>query len=307
MSKYEYRKDVIRHAANNNSSSNNVSLRLELVRSVWGIEGDIYEFFKNERKEGKPWEGIEAAWNNCSEEQKDQINRAKKDFNLKFYGLMFSDDHLKRLESVEEHVKEFKRQAMNLLELNPIHITSHSGHDQWSDEQSIEFFKQVLEFQSTLKIPIYHETHRGRILFHPKITKKLLEIHPNLLLTCDISHWVVVCQRLIMDEEKETMKTVIERTRHVHSRVGYEGGPQVSDPRAPEYLPHLLSHERLWEKIFMNCLDRGQTTITVVPEYGPAPSYMHTLPYTQQPVSNLVEICDFAAHRMQQKFLHPDS
>ena len=31
---------------------------------------------------------------------------------------------------------------------------------------------------------------------------------------------------------------------HTHCRVGYDHGPQVPDPRAPEWLPYMEGHER---------------------------------------------------------------
>ncbi|HAS19048.1 MAG TPA: xylose isomerase, partial [Flavobacteriaceae bacterium] len=41
----------------------------------------------------------------------------------------------------------------------------------------------------------------------------------------------------------------LNRTEHVHARVGFEEGPQVNDPQAPEWKKALERHLNLWETI----------------------------------------------------------
>ena len=59
---------------------------------------------------------------------------------------------------------------------------------------------------------------------------------------------------------------------HIHARVGYDHGPQVADPRAPEWLPYTEGHEAWWEEIWKQQAARGQAVTTVTPEHGP-PNY----------------------------------
>jgi hypothetical protein len=100
---------------------------------------------------------------------------------------------------------------------------------------------------------------------------------------------VNVCERLI-DTESSVLTLIAGRIRHIHARVGFEQGPQVSDPRAPEWRRHVIVHERWWEEIFRARQDAGAKVITLVPEYGPGDAfnhYMPKLPFTQQPVANV--------------------
>ena len=45
---------------------------------------------------------------------------------------------------------------------------------------------------------------------------------------------------------------------HTHCRVGYDHGPQVADPRAPEWIPYMEGHERWWDAIWKAQKARGQ-------------------------------------------------
>jgi hypothetical protein len=91
------------------------------------------------------------------------------------------------------------------------------------------------------------------------------------------------------------MKLVLSRTGHIHARIGHAEGPQVNDPRAPEWKDALNAHLTWWDAIVANKLKHGETLITFLTEFGP-PAYLPTLPYTQQPVANQWEI---NVHMMQ--------
>lgn len=88
-------------------------------------------------------------------------------------------------------------------------------------------------------IAIYHETHRGRILYNPWITRDICKVFPTLKLTADLSHWCVVAERIfdpasgLDDDWQEILDIVSERTHHIHARVGYEEGPQVCISNGP--------------------------------------------------------------------------
>ena len=88
---------------------------------------------------------------------------------------------------------------------------------------------------------------------------------------------------------------------HVHARVGYEEGPQVPDPSAPEYASQLAWHEKQWTAIIRARQQAGDTLMTVTPEYGP-PGYLHTLPHTNVPVADLWNVCLWGAQRFRQLF-----
>jgi len=121
-----------------------------------------------------------------------------------------------------------------------------------------------------------------------------------LKLTCDFSHWVCVAERLLEDCG-DIIQLAAQRCQHLHARVGFEEGPQVSDPRAPEWARHVAVHEGWWDQIWSAQAKRGLEIPTLTPEFGPAP-YLPLLPYTQMPVANLSDICDWMAHRQKNRF-----
>ncbi len=80
-------------------------------------------------------------------------------------------------------------------------------------------------------IRIAHETHRGRILYNPWITRDLCVKYADLKLTADLSHFCVVAERVFAHDDAdwmEVMEQVAAHTIHIHARVGYAQGPQVS-------------------------------------------------------------------------------
>ena len=220
--------------------------------------------------------------------------------------------------TVDEHFAEFKLQLSLLspaadsssssttsstILLPPSQINCHSGRDSWSYSESKRFFTLATEYtRDHISVPVYHETHRGRVLFNPWVTRDLVNDIPLLRLTADYSHWVNVCERLI-DSEADVLTAIASRVDHIHARVGHEQGPQVNDPRAPEWEKHVTAHERWWKEIIERRITEGAKQITIVPEYGPVEGgYQPSEPYTQKPLANLDEIVEWSARRMRSLF-----
>lgn len=100
-----------------------------------------------------------------------------------------------------------------------------SGSDSWTLDECHTYFRAALEHSKDLPCVVAHETHRGRCLFSPWQTQRLVQEFPDLKLTADVSHWTVVAERLLRSpEELQVIKTVVPAVRHIHGRVG---GPQV--------------------------------------------------------------------------------
>ncbi|HEY1490438.1 MAG TPA: sugar phosphate isomerase/epimerase, partial [Verrucomicrobiae bacterium] len=123
---------------------------------------------------------------------------------------------------------------------------------------------------------------------------------PALKLTCDFSHWCVVCERLI-DTEPDIIALCAERAHHVHARVGYDQGAQVPHPAAPEFREALEAHERWWTQIWRSQSERGALFSTMTPEFGPD-GYLHCLPFTGAPVADLNQINGWMAGRQRRRF-----
>ncbi len=190
--------------------------------------------------------------------------------------------------SPEEHAESFEAQYRRAIELRPLLVNSHTGRDVFSTAENLEVFRRARRLEEELGIPVVHEVHRGRATFSTTATAALLEQMPELKLAADFSHWCCVHESLLEDQEK-LLERAIERSFHIHARVGHPEGPQVSDPRAPEWQQALEAHLGWWQRIVDRRRQDNAELLPVCPEFGP-PDYMPTLPYTRQPVADLWEI-----------------
>jgi hypothetical protein len=202
--------------------------------------------------------------------------------------------------SVALHLATMREQIEACLDASPLFFNAHSGSDAWTLDEAEEFYLRLAELESELGIVISHETHRSRYFGTPWNTMRLLERIPDVKLTCDFSHWVCVAERLLGDAGS-IFERVTHNCHHIHARVGYEQGPQVSDPRAPEWKNHLHVHELWWELIWKTRLAMGAEAMTLTPEFGPFP-YLQAAPFTQAPVADLAAICDWMAERQTRHF-----
>ena len=162
----------------------------------------------------------------------------------------------------------------------------------------MRFFEQALALAQPMEragVMVLHETHRTRALFAPNVTARLLRQFAELKLTSDLSHWCVVCESML-DNQQADVALACARTFHIHGRVGYEEGPQVPDPRAPEWASHVAKHEQWWKATLATQKKAGREVMTFMTEFG-AHNYMHRVPYTQQPVADLWDINLWMAER----------
>ena len=199
------------------------------------------------------------------------------------------------------HLEDFRCKAGASLECAPLFINSLAGHDGWPLAQNVEFFGRAMEIAQQLGALASFETHRSRATFNPWGTRDLLQQLPALRITCDFSHWCCVCERLVLDYEPEILALCAERAHHIHARVGYDQGPQVPHPDAPEYHAALGAHERWWDAIWDAFERAGRDSATMTPESGPD-GYLHTLPFNASPVANLDEINHWMARRQRDRF-----
>jgi sugar phosphate isomerase/epimerase len=170
----------------------------------------------------------------------------------------------------------------------PVHINCHTGRDTFSRDENLAVVREALALGRRFGIPVSHETHRGRATYSAPATRELLLAMPELRLTADFSHWCCVHESLLADQG-EALTLAIERSDYIHARVGHIEGPQVSDPRAPEWSAELEAHMGWWRRIAAARRAEGAGELVVCPEFGPAP-YMPLLPYSRTPVANLWDI-----------------
>lgn len=205
--------------------------------------------------------------------------------------------------SVEDHLESLEAGVVRSLDGKPCFINAMAGYDGWSSTEAIRFFEGVVRLQDEYGIIISVETHRGRPTYNPWQTRDILLAVPDLRITCDFSHWCVVTERLILEEESGILDLVARHAHHIQPRVGYAQGPQSPDPRAPEYLGALEAHERWWIAVWDSMAERGFVDFTMTPEFGPD-GYLQSTPFTQRPVADLAELNRWIGHRQRERFSH---
>ena len=187
----------------------------------------------------------------------------------------------------ETYLESYRQGLERAAALSPVRINSHTGKDHFSFEQNQTLIEVADSICHAHQIPIAHETHRGRFAFAAHITQEYLEQLPNLRLTLDISHWCAVHESMLHDQP-DAVSLALQRTDHIHARVGHPQGPQVNDPRAPEWQEIVQRHLEWWDTIVAAHAEQN-TPLTITTEFGP-PDYLPTLPYTRQPVASQWDI-----------------
>jgi len=252
---------------------------LSILATNWGFGGTWEEFCSKARKEG--YDGAEIWWPG-DEKNRTELFAALQKYNLKvgfLYGSGESD--------FQKHEAQFEEVISAASKAKPLYINCHSSKDFFTVEQKSRLIHFTRGLSSSSGVPIYHETHRGRALYSAMVTRELIEKIPDLRLTLDISHWCNVHESLLEDQE-ETVNLALGRTDHIHARIGHPEGPQVNDPRAPEWESAVKAHFAWWDKVVERKRKEGNR-ITFLTEFGP-PHYLPALPYSQQPVANQWDI-----------------
>ena len=200
----------------------------------------------------------------------------------------------------KDHLHSLHERFVYAAKVKPVHINCHTGRDCFPLEDNLTIFRRSLELSADYGISISHETHRGRATYSTLSTKALLAALPDIRLTADFSHWCCVHESLLADQEDVVM-LAIQHADYIHARVGYIEGPQISDPRAPEWKTEVETHLGWWKKIVDLHRRRGSSYLAICPEFGPPP-YMQQLAYTQQPVANLEDINVYMMHLISDRF-----
>ncbi len=257
----------------------NKNYELKIMATNWGFGGTMDAFCAKVKKEG--YDGVELWWPADNKMAQDEMFAALKIHQLEIGFLCGGSQS-----NPQEHLDYYKKMIDAAAKQNiqrPLYINNHSGKDHFSFEDNKKFIEHTNALAKETGILICHETHRGRMLFAAHITKQFVEKFPELRLTLDISHWCNVHESLLSDQ-KETVEMVLERTDHIHARIGHAEGPQVNDPRAPEWENAVKQHFEWWDKVVERKKTNGER-MTFLTEFGP-PDYMPTMAYTRQPLSD---------------------
>ncbi|MDO8991999.1 sugar phosphate isomerase/epimerase [Daejeonella sp.] len=277
------------------STSVNKNYDLKIMATSWGYQGTMDSFCAKVKKEG--YDGIELWWPTDNKKAQDEIFAALKTYDLEIGFLCGGSQS-----NPQEHLEFYKRMVDAAAKQNiqrPLYINNHSGKDYFSFDDNKKFIEHTQALAKETGLLICHETHRGRMLFAAHITRNFLEKYPDLRLTLDISHWCNVHESLLSDQ-KETIDLALARTDHIHARIGHPEGPQVNDPRAPEWEQTMKQHFEWWDKIVDRKRRNGER-VTVLTEFGP-PDYMPTYPYTRQPLADQWAINVHMMHLLRKRY-----
>lgn len=274
-------------------------MQLLLFKTMWGNALPLKEAAARAAAQG--YDGLEApsprdAAARC------ELESALRDNSLRYIAeVCTAGSYVPRREAtIAQHLESFREKLGDALPLAPLFITAMAGCDAWSISQSVEFFGAADELASTRGVVASFETHRGRSFFSPWATRDILRQLPQLKITCDFSHWCVVCERLV-DSEREVLELCFSRAHHIHARVGHAQGAQTADPNAPEYAEELEAHERWWDGVWASQKAREYSHGTMTPECGPD-GYMPLLPYTRQPVADVEAVNEWMMRRQRARF-----
>ncbi|HET6567324.1 MAG TPA: TIM barrel protein [Rhodothermales bacterium] len=256
-------------------------MRILFSKSKWEMWDDSVEDFVRRAKQ----DGFDATelYFASVREPADEIAALHREHGLALVGQILTQG-----DTADDHLRSLDEQFEFAMQCGPILINNHAGRDIFSFEDNLRIFQRMIDLSMQSGIALIAETHRGRPTYSAIETRRYLEALPELRLTADFSHWMVVHESDLSDQQAN-VELAIRRSLHIHARVGYEEGPQVPDPRAPEWKPYVDNHLSLWKRIVEHQRASGVDVLTITPEFGP-PRYMHTAPFTDEPVADTWEV-----------------
>ncbi|WPP00540.1 sugar phosphate isomerase/epimerase [Pseudomonas sp. HR96] len=259
-------------------------MKLDIFRSLWGYTASKTQALEEMLEHG--FTGMEARLPLVAEDRA-QFASFLKANRVGYIATVFTayDVLPKQSASVAEHLADLDLKLGLAAEMAPRFVNLLAGNDRWGMAEQVEFHGQALELARKHGQFCTFETHRSRSLYSPWVTLELIRQLPQLRFTSDISHWIVTCERLL-DDPADDLTPFIERVHHIQARVGYDQGPQVPHPGAPEYARELAFHQQHWEAVWRSQVARGFEVSTLTPEFG-ADGYLHHLPFTNVPVADL--------------------
>lgn len=276
-------------------------MELLLFKTLWGREGTPREAVEQAVKAG--FHGVEAPAPEDAEERRvfaDLLAERGMLYIAEISATGYANPEPGA--SVRRQLDAFERLLGRSLEMAPRLCTAMAGNDLWTFKENVEFLTKAGEIaRNNWGMRVGFETHRGRSLYHPLVTRDLLMAVPELELTVDFSHWCVVTERLVMDHLPWVLELCAQRVLHIHARVGYDQGAQTPDPRAPEYAAAVEAHLRWWRALWEGQNKRKMPNVTMTPEFGPD-GYLQMEPFTRKPAADLWEVNRWMGTRLKEEY-----
>ena len=272
-------------------------IEVVLLCPRWGSEGiELPDFLDRARAAG--FDGVELS---LPDEERPRGAALEA---LACSGLAFVGQHHQTLEAdFRAHREAYLKRLSALAAARPLLVNSQTGRDHFSFEQNLELLERARELEGKSGVPVVHETHRGRFSFAAHATRAYLEALPWLRLALDVSHWFNVAESWLEDQEA-ALELAVNRTLHLHARVGFPEGPQVPDPRAPEWRGALEVHLGVWDRVLRARAREGARRLSITAEFGPRP-YMPHLPFADTPVADQWEVNRYEKDLLRNRYARP--
>jgi sugar phosphate isomerase/epimerase len=178
----------------------------------------------------------------------------------------------------------YKAHLENLAGYHPLLINAHTGRDYYTFDQNAELIRIAEQVERERGVKVLHETHRGRFAFSAFAAGEYIRHFPAIRFTADFSHFCCVSESYLEDQHA-LLSPLIPRSCHIHARVGFPQGPQITDPRLPEWETAVHHHLQWWDAIVHHHRTIQTPVLTITPEFGPCP-YMAAMPFTRQPIAD---------------------
>lgn len=279
------------------------AMRCDLFRSLWGWPigpaSDWAACGRETRDNG--FVGVEARLPPTVEGAQD-LRRALEGEGLDYIAVVFTggdvipdqrwtpEDHLGFLERAIERARIAGARFVNAL----------PGNDRWPLAEQVDFLSRAHALGTAAGITVSLETHRASSLYSPWLTLEIIAQAPELRFTADLSHWLVVAERCL-DDPADDWSPFLDRVHHAQARVGYDQGPQVPHPAAPEYARWLEWHHAMWQQVWARHCAQGRAWTSITPEFGPD-GYTHLLPFTRAPIADVWDLNRWMAADLRRRF-----
>lgn len=269
-------------------------MNIEFFCPLWGSAHlPVREFLVKAKDAG--YEGVEFGLS-AGSSLKEEYLKISKELSLQ----LIAQQNGATGETFSAYKADFQANLEYLASFDPLLINSHTGKDHYSFEQNSELIDLARMISRRTGIPILHETHRGRFPFSVAATAKFIDAFPDIRFTADFSHFCTVSESFLEDQ-MDALRKVIHHSDHLHARVGHPEGPQVSDPRLPEWTMAVNHHLKWWDSMVELHRGKQYKRLTITPEFGPAP-YMFSLPGTGEPVIDQWEVNVYMMQLLRKRY-----
>jgi sugar phosphate isomerase/epimerase len=257
-------------------------MKIKILSPLWGHEHLKLDVFL-EKIETAGYDGIDT-W--IPDDKADK--RILFDYLQQHEFYIVTHQHAANGSTFKKFRESFVKNLYQCAEPAPLLINSHTGRDYFLFEQNLELVDAAQEFSEKTGITVVHETHRGRLGYSPQMIGQFFESRNDFCITADFSHWVCVTESML-ENFAPIVNKAISRSKHIHARVGFEEGPQISDPMAPEWKYALDRFLEWWDEIILVNVRAGAEIFPITTEFGPIP-YMPAIPFTKEPVADQFEV-----------------